>query len=97
MTTLALFGRQEENAPPIAPELVEHQMHWTRGTSVLPNYMGHNVTFVKNGFFDQIKNLRDSGGDINIDEDSITRYNLKQTSVEVLQGWSDTHSVNYQP
>ena len=59
--------------------------------------MGHNVTFVKNGFFDQIKNLRDHGGDTNIDENSITAYNLKETSVDVLRGWTEANSLNYQP
>ena len=97
VTTLALFGQCEETSLPIAPELVEHQMHWTRGSSVLPNYMGHNVTFVKNGFFDKIKNLRDYGGDTNIDEQSITAYNLKETTVHTIQSWSDIHSLNYQP
>ena len=59
--------------------------------------MGHNVTFVKNGFFDQIKNLRDYGGDKNIDEEAITAYNLKETSPVVLGDWSRSNAINYQP
>ena len=96
ITTLALFGKKDENAPSIAPALLEHQMHWVRNSAVLPNYMGHNVSFVKNGFFDQIQTLRNMGGDKEIDEAAITDYNLERTTPEVLQRWVTSNSLNHQ-
>ena len=95
ITTLALFGRKEDNAPLIAPALLEHQMHWVRNSAVLPNYMGHNVSFVKNGFFDQIQSLRNTGGDKDIDEGAITRYNLKQTAPDIMQQWTSSNSLQH--
>ena len=96
ITTLALFGQKEDNAPLIAPALLEHQMHWVRNSSVLPNYMGHNVSFVKNGFFDHIQTLRNTGADKNIDEAAIVDFNLKRTAPEVLRQWATSNSLNYQ-
>ena len=96
ITTLALFGRKDDNSPPIAPALLEHQMHWVRNSAVLPNYMGHNASFVKNGFFDQIQTLRNSGGDKNIDEEAITRYNLQQTAPDIMQNWTTSNLLKHQ-
>lgn len=81
----------------MAPALLEHQMHWVRGSAVLPNYMGHNASFVKNGFFDQIQTLRNTSADQKIDENAITQYNLKQISADIMKQWTDHHALNYQP
>ena len=58
--------------------------------------MGHNVSFVKNGFFDSIQTLRNQGGDKQIDETAITDFNLKQTAPAVIQQWVTSNSLNYQ-
>ena len=55
--------------------------------------MGHNVSFVKNGFFDQIQTLRNEGGDKKIDEAAIVDFNLKRTTSEILNLWASTNSL----
>ena len=58
ITTLALFSKDEQGRPLIAPELLEHQLHWQRGTEVLSNYLGHNATFAEGGFHSKISEIR---------------------------------------
>ena len=87
ITTLALFGKDEKDQPLISPLLLEHQLHWVRNTSTLSNYLGHNASFVKGGFYSQIDKIRNSGTDAKIDEKSITSFNNKEVNIEQFSNW----------
>ena len=67
--------------------MLEHQLHWVRNTSTLSNYLGHNASFVKGGFYNQIQKLRNTGADTKLDEQSITAFNLRHIDTEHFMNW----------
>jgi len=91
ITTLALFGKDSTGKRLIEPELLEHQMHWVRNTATLSNYLGHNASFVKGSFYHQMDKLRNEDVDTNIDEKSITDFNLHHFDTSLFDQW---HSDN---
>ena len=87
ITTLALFGKDAKDQPLISPLMLEHQLHWVRNTSTLSNYLGHNASFVKGGFYNQIQKLRNTGADTKLDEQSITAFNLRHIDTAHFMSW----------
>ena len=91
ITTLALFGRDQQDQKLIAPELLEHQMHWIRNTSTLANYMGHNASFVKGGFYDKIHHIRNNDLEAKIDEQSIVDFNTNTVDTTTFSAWQSKY------
>ena len=87
ITTLALFGKDSKDQPLISPLMLEHQLHWVRNTSTLSNYLGHNASFVKGGFYNQIQKMRNEGADTKLDEQSITAFNLRHIDTVHFMDW----------
>ena len=85
ITTLALFAKDEQGQPLIAPELIEHQLHWQRGTQVLSNYLGHNATFAEGSFHSHMSNMRSNNFEGKMGEKLVkdfTTGNIDQAQVE---------------
>ena len=76
VTTLALFSKNDEGRPLIAPEILEHQYHWQRNTQTLSNYLGFNSTFAEGGFHSQILKVREQGLENLINEDAVKRFSM---------------------
>ena len=83
ITALALFAKDDHNKPVISKALLEHQYHWKRNTETLSNYLGHNSTFAKGGFFHQIHKIRTEGQDV-IDEPSIKGFQMGEIDSDFL-------------
>ena len=76
ITTLSLFSKDEEGRPLVAPEILEHQNHWQRGTSTLSNYLGHNSTFADGSFHSQIAKIRSEKLEQRINESAIRDFSV---------------------
>ena len=87
ITTLALFSKDEQGKALIAPEILEHQLHWQRGTEVLSNYLGHKATFAEGGFHSQISKIRENNFESRMGERLVKNFTtgeVNQTQIESL-------------
>lgn len=87
ITTLALFAKDDQGRAMIAPELVEHQLHWKRGTEVLSNYLGHKATFAEGGFHSQMSKIRENNFENKIGERLVKNFTtgqVNQAQVDML-------------
>ena len=84
ITALALFAKDKQERPLINKALLEHQFHWKRGTETLSNYLGHNSTFAKGSFFNQIHKIRSEPNEDLVDEPSIRGFQMGDIDEDLL-------------
>ena len=84
ITALALFAKDKQERPLINKALLEHQFHWKRGTETLSNYLGHNSTFAKGSFFNQIHKIRSEPDEDLVDEPSIKGFQMGDIDEDLL-------------
>ena len=87
ITTLALFSKDDQGRALISPEILEHQLHWQRGTEVLSNYLGHKSTFAEGGFHSQMSKIRENDFEDRIGERLVKNFTtgkIDQTQVDRL-------------
>ena len=85
ITTLALFSKDDQGKALIAPEILEHQLHWQRGTEVLSNYLGHKATFAEGGFHSQISKIRENNFESRMGERLVKNFTTGKVNQDQIE------------